>query len=385
MTWHSSYDRRAFAMTGKQLHLFKQLNVKLTTCTYPIYIGNNLFSDKELLKRHVLAEQVLIVTNETIAPLYLEQIKGAFSHLQLDVLILKDGEHYKNQHSLLTIYDELIKHQHHRDTTIIALGGGVVGDLTGFAAATYQRGVRFIQLPTSLLAQVDASIGGKTAINYLNAKNMIGSFYQPQAVIIDINTLLTLPPREFNAGFAEVIKYGLLVGGDFLVRLTQIIDKGISPKISTELTQLIWDCCRIKANIVQSDEKEHGVRALLNLGHTFAHALEAISNYDRWLHGEAVSIGLYCAALLSHQLGSLKYEAVEQIDALLEKGSLPRRIPADIDLQVLQALMQHDKKIKNKQLRFVLMKDFGQCYIDSHVSEDSLHQVLILAVKGDCL
>ncbi len=368
-------------------NLVKQLEVQLPFMSYPIFVGSHLLADKALLNRYVLAEQVLIVTNETIAPFYLEAVRQAFSHIQADVLILKDGEVYKNQSSLFAIYDALIKHQHHRDTTLIALGGGVVGDLVGFAASTYQRGVRFIQIPTSLLAQVDASVGGKTAINYLQAKNMIGSFYQPQAVIIDVETLKTLPSRELNAGLAEVVKYALLVGGDFLSELTRKLDKGVLTDSTDDLTDLIWQCCRIKASFVEADEREQGSRVLLNLGHTFAHALEAITDYNRWLHGEAVGIGLYCAVLLSYQLGHLQKEDLLLVDRLLEAAQLPRRIPATIDLMRLQALMGNDKKIKNKQLRFVLMRAFGDCYLDSEVTEKSLRQVLLEAVEveGECI
>lgn len=361
----------------------QRLDIQLPSSAYPIFVGPNLLLDDVLLKQFILTDQLLIVTNETIAPLYLETVRRIFSGMQVDVFILKDGEAYKNQFSLFALYDELIKRQHHRDTTLVALGGGVVGDLAGFAAATYQRGVRFIQIPTTLLAQVDASVGGKTAINHSQAKNMIGSFYQPSAVIIDVETLKTLPLREFNAGLAEVIKYALLVGGDFLSLLTTALDTGITPRSTSTLTELIFQCCRIKAAVVESDERESGCRVLLNLGHTFAHALESITHYQRWLHGEAVGIGLYCAALLSYQLGYLDENSVTQVDALLEKAGLPRRIPASIDRVVLQALMNNDKKIKNKQLRFVLMKAFGDCYLDSQVSEDSVRRVLLSAVEGD--
>ena len=364
--------------------ILRQLKVQLPLVTYPIFVGSDLLADKTLLSRYVLAEQVLIVTNETIAPFYLEKVRQVFSHIQADVLILKDGEAFKNQSSLFAIYDALIKHHHHRDTTLIALGGGVVGDLVGFAASTYQRGVRFIQIPTSLLAQVDASVGGKTAINYLQAKNMIGSFYQPHAVIIDVETLKTLPSRELNAGFAEIIKYALLVGGDFLSNLTQNLDKGILTDSTDDLTDLIWRCCRIKASFVEEDEREQGSRVLLNLGHTFAHALEAITGYKRWLHGEAVGIGLYCAVLLSYQLGHLQKEDLLLVDRLLEAAHLPSRIPVTVDLVRLRALMGNDKKIKNKQLRFVLMRSFGNCYLDSEVTEKSLCQVLLGAVEGEC-
>ena len=368
---------------GTSPEIYQQLAIECTSHGYPIYIGNHLLSDVELFHRHVDAQQVLIVTNDTIAPLYLASVKQAFSAIQCNEVVLTDGEMYKNQQSLSTIYDALIHYRHHRDTTLIALGGGVIGDITGFAAATYQRGVRFIQLPTTLLAQVDASIGGKTAINHPYGKNMIGSFYQPQAVFIDVNTLTTLPEREFRAGFAEVIKYGLLMGGEFLNLLQGILAEGL-PYISTQqLADLIARCCQIKAAFVQEDERETGRRALLNLGHTFAHALEACTHYQRWLHGEAVGIGLYCAALLSYQLGYLDKSALALTDSLLLSLKLPRRIPKGINLSELQDLMLSDKKVKNKTLRFVLMKAPGECYLDSEVTEDGLRHVLMSAVEGD--
>ncbi len=360
-----------------------QLVIQCASHEYPIYIGNSLLSDPELLRRHVVGNQVLIVTNDTIAPLYLAGIKQAFSAMQCNEVVLPDGEEYKNQRSLLAIYDALIKNRHHRDTTLMALGGGVVGDITGFAAATYQRGVRFIQLPTTLLAQVDASVGGKTAINHPAGKNMIGSFHQPQAVIMDLNTLSTLPEREFHAGFAEVIKYGFLVGGDFFDRLTQVIESDELTASSPELVHLIARCCQIKAGFVEEDERETGRRALLNLGHTFAHALEACTQYQRWLHGEAVAIGLYCAVLLSQQLGYIDKSILTLTDRLLQGAKLPCRIPKEINLLDLQSLMLNDKKITNKTLRFVLMRAPGDCYLESGVSADCLRHVLMNAVEGD--
>ena len=361
--------------------IYQQLAIQCAGHEYPIYIGADLLSDGALLRRHVHGTQVLIVTNDTLAPLYLARVQSAFSSMQCDVVVLPDGESYKNQQSLFSIYDALIRHHHHRDTTLVALGGGVIGDITGFAAATYQRGVRYIQLPTTLLAQVDASIGGKTAINHPLGKNMIGSFYQPHAVIMDLMTLNTLLKREFRAGLAEVIKYGLLVGGDFLASLKQVL---INKPLSTEaIAGLIAPCCAIKAAIVEADEREMGRRALLNLGHTFAHALEASTRYEQWLHGEAVAIGLYCAALLSYQLGYLDKASLDVVDSLLMEAQLPRRIPKTIDLLALQALMLNDKKIKNKTLHFVLMRALGDCYLDDGVNADDLCRALMDAVEGD--
>ena len=360
-----------------------KLDIVCKSHQYPIYIGQGLLEEPSLLSAHVLGPQVLIVSNDTIASYYLAAVQRAFASIQCDVLILPDGEMHKNAESLSLIYDALIQQAHHRDTTLIALGGGVIGDITGFAAATYQRGVRFLQLPTTLLSQVDASVGGKTAINHPMAKNMIGSFYQPDAVIMDLNTLATLPSREFYAGFAEVIKYGLLMGDHFLVNLESLLSEGLKPSYTTALADLIAQCCGIKAIFVQEDERERGRRALLNLGHTFGHALESYTHYQRFLHGEAVAIGLYCAALLSCQLGHLSKTALARIDSLLQAAQLPRRIPRDIDLKQLQALMLKDKKVNNHCLHLILFKAVGDCYIESSLSEDTIYQALIHAVEGD--
>ncbi|WP_133127117.1 3-dehydroquinate synthase [Legionella nagasakiensis] len=363
--------------------VYRQLRIQLASHDYPIYIGCHCLTDLELLRRHVKSSQVLIVSNETVAPLYLKPLEQAFASMQCDTVLLKDGEAYKNQQSLNKIYDALVQYRHHRDTTLIALGGGVIGDLAGFAAATYHRGVRFLQLPTTLLAQVDASVGGKTAINHPLAKNMIGSFYQPHAVIMDVDALSTLPKRELRSGCAEMIKYGFIAGGEFLQLLCRFLTEGMDSLTMEQWAQLIAGCCQIKARIVEEDERETGRRALLNLGHTFAHALEAYTHYQRWRHGEAVAIGLYCAAVLSYQLGHLDRASVVLLDSLLSKVNLPRRIPKDIDLLTLHCLMFNDKKVSNKCLRFVLMRAPGQCYLDDTVTEDCLRHALISAVEGD--
>ncbi|MBA2709803.1 MAG: 3-dehydroquinate synthase [Tatlockia sp.] len=365
-----------------KFNLYEELNIRLPGHNYPILIGNGALGEEEVLRRYVASGQVLIVTNETVAPLYLNYLQLAFKDRQCDVVILQDGEAYKNQQSLDKIYDALILNQHHRDTCLIALGGGVIGDITGYAAATYQRGVSFIQIPTTVLAQVDASIGGKTAINYQHAKNMIGSFHQPNAVIIDLDTLKSLPSREFRAGLAEVIKYAFLEGGEFLNEVNNALKEGLADNECTKLPEIISQCCQIKTKFVQEDERETGLRALLNLGHTFAHALEAYTNYRRWLHGEAVAIGLYCATWLSRQQLGLDESSLRIVDEMLLRAKLPRRIPDDIDLNVLRGLMSQDKKIKNNRLRFVLMKAFGDCYLDDQVSEENLKISLQNSVKG---
>jgi 3-dehydroquinate synthase len=361
---------------------YTQVDVTLPGYQYPILICRKGVGDSSLLRRLVTSKQVLIVTNSTIAPLYLELIQSAFTSIQCDVVILPDGEEFKNEQSLSVIYNSLIQYRHHRDTTIIALGGGVIGDIAGFAASTYQRGVPYIQIPTTLLAQIDASVGGKTAINHALGKNLIGSFYQPQAVLIDLNTLLTLPEREFRSGLAEMIKYALLSGGDFFEKLLHALKQGLTAE-SPELPDLIASCCKIKAMFVECDEKEAGQRALLNLGHTFAHALETYTSYQQWLHGEAVAIGLYCASVLSYNMGLLDMNEVALVEQMLKYAQLPHKIPKSIDLKQLRDLMSLDKKIKNNCLRFVVIKKPGECYLDDKVTEHCLHNTLITVVEGE--
>lgn len=362
--------------------VYGEIDVTLPGHQYLIRISRNSLSNSDLLRDLIPSQQVLIVTNKTIESLYLNYLQSAFVSKQCDVVILPDGEQYKNQESLFVIYDALIKNNHHRDTTIIALGGGVVGDLAGFAASTYQRGVRLVQIPTTLLAQIDSSVGGKTAINHPLGKNVIGSFYQPHEVLIDLNTLHSLPEREFRSGLAEMIKYGILEGGPFLVQLTEALKDGLT-SASPELPDLIGQCCQIKAKFVEADEKERGRRALLNLGHTFAHALETYTQYQQWLHGEAVAIGLYCASLLSFKMGLIGFDLVTEIEQLLEFAGLPHKIPRTINLEKLRELMNSDKKIKNNCLRFVVIKQPGDCYLDDEVTEDCLHNTLITAVEGE--
>jgi 3-dehydroquinate synthase len=322
------------------------------------------------------------VTNHTIAPLYLDYLKTVFKGTQCDVVLLDDGEEYKNEESLFLIYDSLLKNKHHRDTTIVALGGGVIGDIAGFAASTYQRGVQFIQIPTTLLAQIDASVGGKTAINHPLGKNMIGSFYQPKAVVVDLNTLHTLPEREFRAGLAEMVKYALLEGKDFYIKVQTALANGLSAD-STELPSLIAQCCQIKANYVEEDEKDIGKRALLNLGHTIGHALEAYSGYKTWLHGEAVAIGLNCIGILSCKLGLLEEKIQHEIKQMLINAGLPYQIPKSIDLNQLWNLMKLDKKILNNQLRFVVIEKPGVCYLNNAISEEFFKEALVTAIGGE--
>lgn len=362
-----------------------EIRVRLThQREYPVFIGFNILKNERLLQSYVFGQQVLIVTNEKLASLYLAYLEIAFKEKQCDTVILEDGELFKNQHSLSIIYDKLLKGNHHRDTTLIALGGGVIGDITGFAAATYQRGVRYLQVPTSLLAQIDASIGGKTGINHRLGKNMIGCFYQPEAVFIDLTTLNTLPLRELRAAFAEVIKYALLVGGEFFQRVYSVLGSGVIENSSqANLADIVRVCCSIKVDFIHKDEYDRcGQRALLNLGHTFAHALEVCTGYTRWLHGEAVAIGLYCASLLSYFCGNLDKKTVQLVDDMLAFAGLPRRIPVEMDLNAIYAALFQDKKIKQGKLCFVLIKEIGNCYLHEDISESLVWSSLKTALEN---
>lgn len=366
-----------------------KLNVIFKDQSQSILIGPDLLSHPERLGQYVEGSQVLIVTNTTVAPLYLTAVESPLIDKQCDVLVLQDGESSKNQDSLFCIYETLISKRHHRDTTLIALGGGVIGDLTGFAAATYQRGVAFIQIPTTLLAQVDAAIGGKVAINHQQAKNVIGNFYQAKAVLMDVTTLKTLPLREFRAGLAEIIKYALLVGGDLLSNITTFLTNLTHPLEKNDdhyqqLSSIIVQCCNIKLEYVLEDEDEtKGTRFYLNLGHTIGHALEAYTHYERWLHGEAVAIGLYCIAVISVKYAGADVSTLLLVHELLTRANLPTRIPKDINLKSLLRFIRQDKKIRNSQLNLVLMRSPGECYIETRLSDDDLYCALETAVEQD--
>lgn len=350
------------------------LNVSLAERSYPIYIGAGLLSS-DLLRRHVRASQVMVVTNETVAPLYLDQVLASLDGLNVDTLVLPDGERFKTLATLEKVFDALLEKRHSRTTTLIALGGGVIGDMTGFAAACYQRGVDFIQVPTTLLAQVDSSVGGKTAVNHPRGKNMIGAFYQPKAVLIDTDVLKTLPPRELGAGLAEVIKYGLIRDADFLRWLEDnmaLLRAGDTAALVTAIER----SCRNKAEVVAADETEQGERALLNLGHTFGHAIETATGYSEWLHGEAVATGMLLAAKLSADLGWLTAAQVAQVAALLEKAELPLVPPAGMTPAQFRELMAHDKKVLDGQLRLVLLKDLGKAVVTADYDAACLDALL---------
>jgi len=305
------------------------LTVDLGDRSYPIYIGPGLLRNKELYSPHIKGRQVLIVTNETVAPIYLDDVMSALTDYQVDTVILPDGEKYKDLDTLNMIFDELLDRRHNRTTTLIALGGGVIGDMTGFAAATYQRGVNFIQVPTTLLSQVDSSVGGKTAVNHPLGKNMIGAFHQPQAVIADTDTLETLPLREMAAGMAEVIKYGLISDSEFYAWLQDNV-AGLMSGDDESLAEAIYRSCENKASVVAQDEREGGIRATLNLGHTFGHAIEAHQGYGKWLHGEAVGAGMMMAADLSRRLGYLSEKDEHDLLRLLQAAHLTVKGPKDM-------------------------------------------------------
>jgi len=353
----------------------ERLNVELADRSYPISIGSGLLAQRDLFTQAIRGRRVMIVTNETVAPLYLQRLQQTLDGYQLDACILPDGEAYKTLDSFGQIMTALLEGGHGRDTTIVALGGGVIGDLAGFAAASYQRGVAFIQIPTTLLSQVDSSVGGKTGVNHPLGKNMIGAFYQPKAVIIDTDCLATLPRRELSAGLAEVIKYGIIWDAEFFAWLERNI-AGLLALDTSLLIQAILRCCSIKADVVSQDETETGVRALLNLGHTFGHAIESEQGYGNWLHGEAVAAGTMLAARTALQLGLLNQAQVVRIRALLSAAELPLSAPADMDFPVFMRHMMRDKKVLAGKLRLILPTNIGQADLFSDVSEAVLQAVI---------
>ncbi len=355
--------------------LLSTLQVDLGERSYPIYIGQGLLDDAELLVRHIKSTQVLVVSNETVAPLYMEKVLRSLPGLQVEQVVLPDGEKYKNLDVLNTIFDQLLRKRFDRGCTLVALGGGVVGDMTGFAAACYQRGVDFIQIPTTLLSQVDSSVGGKTGVNHPLGKNMIGAFYQPNAVVIDIDTLNTLPARELSAGLAEVIKHGIIQDAGYFSWLEAHIQelRNLDPKV---LAHAIEGSCRIKSCVVSADEKEAGQRALLNFGHTFGHAIETGMGYGVWLHGEAVGAGMCMATRMSRMMGWLDGEDEGRIVAVVDAAGLPVSPPRELSLACFRELMAVDKKVMAGQLRLVLLKGIGKTLITDEFTSDILNQTL---------
>ncbi len=360
--------------------VFANLSVDLGERSYPIIIGSQLLQHAEFA-RHVPGKRVAIVTNTTVAPLYLERLSAMLQAAGKECLpvVLPDGEEEKNADNLMAIFTALLRHKCDRKTTLVALGGGVIGDMTGFAAATYMRGVPFVQVPTTLLAQVDSSVGGKTAINHPLGKNMIGAFYQPQAVLADTATLATLPDRELSAGLAEVIKHGAIIDADFFRWQEQHMDKLVA-RDDAALAHAIQRSCEIKADVVRQDEREGGLRAILNFGHTFGHAIEAGLGYGEWLHGEAVGCGMVMAADLSVRLGYLAPEDKARIVALVKAAKLPTVAP-DLGEERWLELMEVDKKNEGGQIKFILLKPLGTATITS-VPSDVLKATLADCVKG---
>jgi 3-dehydroquinate synthase len=354
------------------LRAVETLTVALGERSYPIHIGRNVLGQGALYGE--AAKQVLVVTNEVVAPLYLARVVAALRDREVATLVLPDGEHHKTLATFATILDTLVDGRFHRDACLVALGGGVVGDVTGFAAAAFQRGIDYVQVPTTLLSQVDSSVGGKTAVNHPRAKNMIGAFHQPIAVLADTDTLETLPPRELAAGLAEVVKYGLIVDAEFFAWLEGNIESLVGLDAQA-LAFAIRRSCELKAAIVAEDERERGRRALLNLGHTFGHALEAYGEYRRWLHGEAVAIGIALAARTSAALGKLDAATCERIEALLMRAGLPTRANG-VDSRAIAALMQLDKKADQRGLKLVLLDAIGAGIVARAPEERLIERVL---------
>lgn len=354
------------------------LTVDLGERSYPIYIGAALLSQADLFKRHLAGRQVAIVTNETVAPLYLPVLEQGLQGYEVTSVILPDGESFKNWETLQLIFDGLLQAHHDRKTTIIALGGGVVGDMAGFAAACYQRGVEFIQVPTTLLSQVDSSVGGKTGINHPLGKNMVGAFYQPNAVVIDISVLQTLPARELSAGLAEVIKYGLICDLDFLGWLEGHIEqlRALEPGV---LIQAIERSCAAKARVVGVDERESGLRAILNLGHTFGHAIETHMGYGEWLHGEAVAAGTVMALEMSTRLGWVAEAERDRCISLFVRAGLPVVPPQKMTPEDFLRHMAVDKKVLDGRMRLVLLRKLG----DAVITDDFPREILNATLRTD--
>ena len=359
------------------------LTVDFGDRSYPICIGGGLLARTELLLPHLIQPKAAIVTNRTIAPLWAEAYAQRLRDCGCQVveIVLPDGEQFKDWQTLNTIFDGLIEHACERNTTLIALGGGVVGDMTGFAAACFQRGAPFVQIPTTLLAQVDSSVGGKTAINHPLGKNMIGAFHQPRLVLIDLDTLSSLPDRELRAGLAEVIKYGLIRDLPFLDWLERNVEKLLA-KNTEALGYAIQRSCRNKADVVSADEREQGERATLNLGHTFGHAIEAGLGYGQWLHGEAVAAGTMMALELSQAMGWLTTDDVARGEALFARAGLPVNGPEMGGAERYLELMQHDKKVKDGRMRLILLKKMGEAVISDDASPADIRRAIEMRCRN---
>lgn len=353
----------------------KTLNVDLAERSYPIHIGTELLTQTALLTPHIAGSRVAIVTNDTVAPLYLDQLMQTLSQFDPLPIILPDGEQYKNLDTLNTIFDALLENRCDRKITLVALGGGVIGDITGFAAASYMRGVPFIQVPTTLLSQVDSSVGGKTGVNHALGKNMIGAFYQPKCVLIDTTSLSTLPDKELSAGVAEVIKYGLIRDLPFFEWLETSMTSLLSRDAHT-IIEAVYRSCDNKAQVVAADEREAGNRALLNYGHTFGHAIEAGMGYGAWLHGEAVATGMVMANDLSRRMGWISEADCQRAEALIKQANLPVRAPAAVSAGRMLELMSVDKKVEAGQINLVLLKALGEAVLTHDYDAQGLQQTL---------
>lgn len=350
------------------------LKVELGDRSYPILIGEGLLRQTDLIQKHVPARDILVVSNTTVAPLYMESLKSALEGRRLVEAILPDGESHKTLATVSRVLDVLVANRFARDCTVIALGGGVVGDMAGFAASCYQRGVGFVQVPTTLLAQVDSSVGGKTGVNHPGGKNLIGAFYQPSAVIADTATLATLPARELRAGLAEVIKYGLICDAVFFGWLEANMDRLLRSDPEA-LGYVVQRSCEIKAQIVGRDEREQGDRAILNLGHTFGHAIESATHYSQWLHGEAIGAGLLMAAAMSHECGLVDSAQVVRLRQLLERVGLPVKIDGVTPETALEH-MKIDKKVQAGRIRLVLLRSIGDSFVTAEYPEPALERTL---------
>ncbi len=348
--------------------------VELGERSYPIWIGGGLLSEPGILDAFIGAADVFVVTNDVVGPLYLHALTGILGTRRIDHVELPDGEAHKTMATLESILDRLIAGRFARDAVLITLGGGVVGDIGGFAAATYQRGIRFIQLPTTLLAQVDSAVGGKTAVNHPGGKNLIGAFHQPSAVLVDTDTLATLPDRELSAGLAEVVKYGLIVDAEFFGWL-EAHAADLLARDPAALQYAIAQSCRFKARLVAEDEREQGRRALLNLGHTYGHAIERCAGYGQWLHGEAVAAGICMAAAFSARLGTLKPQDVERIRKLTAALGLPTT-PPPVGAEEFLAAMSIDKKVAGGRIRLVLLRAIGAAELTADFPQDDMLALL---------
>ena len=352
------------------------LTVMHASGSYPIFIGENLLSDATIFNSYAVGMQVAIITDEHVKKFYLSTVNDNFADKQSDTFVLPQGEQTKSMDSFVQVIDFLSDKQHHRDTTLIALGGGVIGDLTGFVAACYHRGVDFIQVPTTLLSQVDSSIGGKTAVNQAQGKNLIGAFYQPKAVIIDLNTLDTLPDREYKAGIAEIIKAALIKDAFFFAWLEAHMESLLQREKSF-LKEAIFRACSIKQAVVMADEKDKtGERALLNFGHTFGHVIENNLGYGEWLHGEAVALGMRMAADLSYELKLLDQESLDRIQNILTVVGYPTSLPAQLTIPQMLTAMNNDKKVFNNKLNFVVLDGIGSAVVRDDVAHDMIEGIV---------